>query len=664
MPVKPPRGGGTHVDVPGSPGRSVDVDTSLPGPSGRRGVDSGITLDNPQSRAGATDTDVTHPAPAVVVQTIPVETRLPTPQPALDHYVINARAILPEVNSEGLTVFKKRTYAEVADGEFVLVAVDPETGLHRAKLPGELLPSGPVLLRDTDSGIWRLREDVTSTNRAQVKKYFPEATDQHADDFIDRFDDSDAAEAELKRIQVGFLQLDRDLSVWERKFKHVDHYGVERLQPVWRKLRRLYKWQGEPEERVYHEGRLVGFKIEIDLTIWPIHQYLSTRFSSIVSLTLRGEIPLNPKVFLAQFPNIEILTAASQMRLGPGMGLNRQITYVRPSIGPDIVEQLTKLPRLRELDLQDCNFQPGFSLAGMTELQILKLVNARGMSDLTTVVNEMPDRARLQVLDLHQNAFLRVAPDVTGMYALRVLNLSQTGINQAPVGLGTENGPSRLEVLKLGGNSLSIVPSLKGMTALQELDLSSTVADKFPEGITSEIPGKILNLANNHIASIPESVEIRAGFNLMGNPVSDPASLRRLIHARIKTGTDSWLGEESLDRSAYLWLRNVPPKELSEKLSLWDSFGDSERHVMTGIRKLSGTPEFHVEYPLLQRRVWWFLEVYVKADASEKARLTDILINEPSPGKMLDRLEAEIRAYDSGRQNQPLHHLPKRPKLD
>jgi hypothetical protein len=44
--------------------------------------------------------------------------------------------------------------------------------------------------------------------------------------------------------------------------------------------------------------------------------------------------------------------------------------------------------------------------------------------------------------------------------------------------------------------------------------------------------------------------------------------------------------------------------------------------------------------------------------------MTDILINEPSPGKMLDRLEAAIREYDAGRQNQPLHHLPKRPRLD
>jgi hypothetical protein len=203
-------------------------------------------------------------------------------------------------------------------------------------------------------------------------------------------------------------------------------------------------------------------------------------------------------------------------------------------------------------------------------------------------------------------------------------------------------------------------PSLKAMTALQELDLSNMRLDRFPAGITDEIPGKVLNLANNRITSIPESVELRAGFNLIGNPITDPASLRRLIRARIKTDSDIWLGAESNDVSANLWLQHVPAEEVPKKLELWDSVA----HLSRSLRRLSRTPEFHVEYPLLQRRVWWFVEVYVKADASEKARMTDILINEPSPGKMLDRLEAQIREYDSGRQNQPLHHLPKRPKLD
>ncbi|WP_249384240.1 leucine-rich repeat domain-containing protein [Pseudomonas fluorescens] len=655
MPVKPPRGGSAHVDVHGSPSRSVDADTSLPGPSGRRGVDSGITLDNPQSRADARDIDAIHPAPAVIVHTVPVETRLPTPQPSLDHYVVNARAILPEINSVGLRVFNKRTYADVAGGDLVLVAVDPQTGLHRARRTSELL-LGPVMLRNAQSGLWYQREIVEPATRAQIKQYFPELTDQHADDFIARFSDKDVANVELKRIQLGLPQLGSEHVIIPNHQNHVpESHEISEAFGMWSRLRQLYKWQGEPDQRVYSDGRLSGFKLDINLTLWPVDKLLSLRFNSVVALALRGNAPLNPEVFFAQFPNIESLTVTSQLITRRSFGASiYERAYSRFNMDSRFTEQLVKLPRLRELSLQDCDLQANFSLRGMTRLQVLRLANTPGPA-----ANDSPGPLRFQMPVQHRND-LQTDPDISGMTDLRVLDLTGAGIRRIPFGLDADNGRSTLEVLRLGDNALSVAPSLKAMTALQELDLSSMRLDRFPEGITNEIPGKVLNLANNRITSIPESVELRAGFNLIGNPITDPASLRRLIRARIKTDSDIWLGAESSDVSANLWLQHVPAEEVPAKLQLWNSVA----HLSSRLRKLSRTPEFHVEYPLLQRRVWWFLEVFVKADASEKARLTDILSNEPSPGKMLDRLEAEIREYDSGRQNQPLHHLPKRPKLD
>lgn len=58
MPVKPPRGGGTHVDASGSPHRAADVDTSLPGHLGRTGVDVDIAQHHLLPRAGSS-TDAT-----------------------------------------------------------------------------------------------------------------------------------------------------------------------------------------------------------------------------------------------------------------------------------------------------------------------------------------------------------------------------------------------------------------------------------------------------------------------------------------------------------------------------------------------------------------------------------------------------------------------------
>ena len=517
------------------------------------------------------------------------------------------------------------------------------------------------MLRDVDTGLWHQREVVEPTTRAQVKKTLAEATDEDADAFIARFDDKDVAELELKRIQLGLPQLDsKHISIPQHQNHVVQSHEVTEAFAMWGTLRQLYKWQGQPDQRVYRDGRLSGFKLDINLTLWPVDKLLSLKFNSVVSLTLRGNAPLNSEVFFAQFPNIESLTVTSQLitRRSFGVSMYEQV-YSRFDMGSRFAEQLAKLPHLRELNLPDCDFQDDFSLRGMTGLQVLRLGKIQ-----TARLNHYPDDLRARLSLQHPSVVLLTDPDISGMTQLRVLDLTGAGIQRIPIGLDADNGPSRLEALRLGDNTLSAAPSLKAMTALQELDLSNTGLDSFPEGITSEIPAKVLNLANNRITSIPESVELRAGFNLIGNPITDPASLRRLIHARITTGTDIWLGVESNDRSANLWLRNVPPLELSEKLKLWDSFGGAASDVLNGIRKLSRTPEFHVEHPLLQRRVWWFLDIYTKAEPSEQARMKDILLNEPSPGKMLDRLEAQIREYDSGRQNQPLHHLPKRPKLD
>ncbi|WP_254433241.1 leucine-rich repeat domain-containing protein [Pseudomonas moraviensis] len=665
MPVKPTKGGGARakVDTSTSPTRPDDMDISLPGPSGRGGSGSAFSADNLQSWAGssAIDADATRATASVVVHAIRAQASLPAPQPTLDHYVINAHAMLPAINSEGLRVLDQRTYVDVAGGDLVLVAVDPQTGLHRARRPSELLP-GPVMLRDADSGLWYARDVAEPTTREQIRKYLPDTTDEDADAFIARFDDKDVAELELKHIQRGLALL--DLTHLDMPFSPVRITSSDDFHEAWNMwttLRQLYKWQGQPDQRVYSDGRFVGFKLDINLTTWPVEKPLSLKFSSVVSLTLRGGGPLrlDPHVFCAQFPNLESLKITSQVIQVRGQSHGWDVTesvHSKLNIDLRFSEQLKSFQRLRELSLQDCELAPGFSVRGLTRLQLLRLGHAQEVA---------VSNLYLQMLHRQQVERLQVAADVTDMTQLRVLDLSHAGIHLLPPGLDAIDVASKLEVLRLGGNPLANSPSLKNMTALQELDLSNTRLQRFPEGITDRIPAKELNLANNHIRSIPESVELRAGFNLVGNPMTDPASLRRLIRARVETGTDIWLGQESSDVTADLWLRNVPQEQIAEKRALWNRHAAATPQALTMIiRRLSRTPEFHVERPLLQRRVWWFLDMYDKADVNERARLDAILSTETSPGRMLDRLEEEIRQYDGGRQNQPSHPPPKRPRLE
>ncbi|MCL9798507.1 hypothetical protein [Pseudomonas sp. AKS31] len=628
MPIKPPAGGSTHVkvDASTSPTRPADVDIPLAGPLSRSGFDSVISRDDSQPRAGssrAVEADATRATPAIIIHAAPVETRLLAPQPTLDDYVINARSLLPEADGEGLRVFNNRTYAEVADGAFVLVAVDPATGLHRARRPSELLP-GPVMLRNVESGFWYQRTLVKPATQAQVRSYLPGTTDLDADAFIARFGDKDVAEVELRRIERARPELERE------------HVGIS--EEMVSRIRRLYTWQGEPGERVYRGDRLLGFKLDLDFGSRSHAFTYLERINSVVALTLRASGDLYSYRLSEQFPNIESLTVIGSPSTLPGVSSASKL-----KIEPGFVHELAKLPHLRELNLQNCDLPARFQLTGLTELRALALGNIQGVTDLNGVVNGLPGRLNLQVLDLNHNAFLKVAPDVTGMTELRVLDLTQTGIQQLPLGLDADNGPLRLEVLKLGDNPLSEMPSLKVRTVLQELDLSNTGLDRFPEGITADMPGKVLNLSNNRITSIPESVEIRAGFNLMGNPITDLATLRRLMDVRKKTGSDIWLGEKNTDNSPNAWLRHSPLGELAENLQLWGSVDiDSYWFVARKIVwDLARTPDFHVERPLLQRRVWRFFDSFRKAELGVKFRLKNIMENEPSPLKTLERLEAE-----------------------
>jgi hypothetical protein len=78
-----------------------------------------------------------------------------TPEaPSLQHYLIATTIDLPDPNTQGFRVFKRRLYADVQGGGTVLIGIDAESGLHRARLSSELRPSGPVLVYDPQNKHW------------------------------------------------------------------------------------------------------------------------------------------------------------------------------------------------------------------------------------------------------------------------------------------------------------------------------------------------------------------------------------------------------------------------------------------------------------------------------------------------------------------------------
>lgn len=177
MPVKPPRGGSTHVDtdVHTFPKRSSDKDflpADVPVPDNKV---PWIRLDDPKLRSTRPGDDT---GPDTILPESSIEVRPASNVAAisavmhrsLETYRITSAAELPAPDVEGLRIYKNRRYVDVPGSGLVLVAVDPDTGWYRARHPGELLPSGPWMLRDSETGIWHPHSDFsTRTNPLTAK---------------------------------------------------------------------------------------------------------------------------------------------------------------------------------------------------------------------------------------------------------------------------------------------------------------------------------------------------------------------------------------------------------------------------------------------------------------------------------------------------------------
>ncbi|MBC8997110.1 hypothetical protein IAI51_11275 [Pseudomonas sp. N40(2020)] len=162
MPLKPPSKGTVTVDVHTRPRQTPDGQPTLPDASHR--VDfgpSGSTPPRTPGEPGRTtlniDADATSSALPVSVRETPSSSgspAMPDQRPWADYLSKVSVQLLPPADAQGLRTFKGRRYVEVSDGA-VHVGADPETGQWRAKLPSEREPSGPVLVRDADSRLWR-----------------------------------------------------------------------------------------------------------------------------------------------------------------------------------------------------------------------------------------------------------------------------------------------------------------------------------------------------------------------------------------------------------------------------------------------------------------------------------------------------------------------------
>jgi hypothetical protein len=128
--------------------------------------------------------DAIRPSTVVIAHSTLEKTGTPGPQP-LEHYWLAVPDRMPPANPEGLRMLKGRAYVDVAYDGIVMVGVDPQTGLYRARLAVERIASGPLLLRDADSGLWHSLNDGDAVagfdTHLQTLRTNPDVTGTRAD---------------------------------------------------------------------------------------------------------------------------------------------------------------------------------------------------------------------------------------------------------------------------------------------------------------------------------------------------------------------------------------------------------------------------------------------------------------------------------------------------
>lgn len=155
MSPKPPIRGTAIVDVHPRPGAVVS------GQAPRTRVSSAGARPPARYTPDSPDLDAIHRVPAVTItaaSSSPVSHR--PEMRSLEDYWHSADIRLPPADDQGLRTFKGRDYVDLPDDRVALVKKDPDTGLYRARLPSELSPSGPVLIRDAQSRLWHPLDDA------------------------------------------------------------------------------------------------------------------------------------------------------------------------------------------------------------------------------------------------------------------------------------------------------------------------------------------------------------------------------------------------------------------------------------------------------------------------------------------------------------------------
>ncbi|MEZ0544236.1 NEL-type E3 ubiquitin ligase domain-containing protein [Pseudomonas sp. Env-37] len=311
------------------------------------------------------------------------------------------------------------------------------------------------------------------------------------------------------------------------------------------------------------------------------------------------------------------------------------------------------------LRLDDNNLPDADFILGTRGFEHIEYLNISGNAFPPTGNAFLSRFSNLRTLNI--DCLLNELPvEITQMRQLQILNLGGNNITLTEEARQRLGQMTALQELNLNDNPLRLAPDVSAMERLRILNLRNTQLDQWPAGAESRPLLTQLLLQENQLTTLPPTlfqsdrrVRSSRNINLHDNPLN-AESLALIGEYRLRTGNTAGgplpgIVHQLLPADCSDWLSGIPQAEHAQRRTLWDQLlqieeprPDDAFRVFRDLTSAYAYRNTHLR-PALTKRVWKLMEAM--GDSTELRNeifLNTYLAGTCGDGALLTFIDMEI----------------------